>query len=90
MSLFALRGPISVRGDLAHIDLAVDAGRVWGRGFAALALAAISPALSLIALVDPGSGNISNCSALTEQARAPSHKTASAETPAPTPAPKGN
>jgi uncharacterized protein involved in outer membrane biogenesis len=83
LSLFALRGPISVRGDLAHPDLAVDAGRVGARGLAAVALAAINPVLSLIVLADPGSGKDSECNALTKQAQAPWHKTASAEKRAP-------
>ena len=71
MSLFALRGPIYLRGELAHPDLELDAGRVGGRGIAALALGAINPALSLIALADPGSGKDANCSALIKQAQAP-------------------
>lgn len=82
-SLFALRGPISVRGDFAHPDVAVDAGRMGARGVAALALAAINPFLSLIALADPGSGEASDCSALTRQTQAPWQRTASAEKRAP-------
>jgi AsmA protein len=83
LSLFALRGPISVRGDLAHPDLAVDAGRVGVRGLAAIVLAAINPVLSVIALADPGSGEVGDCNALAKQAQAPWHKTASAEKHAP-------
>ena len=67
LSLVALRGPISVRGDLAHPELAVDAGRVAARGFAALVLVAINPALALVALADPGSATDSNCRAITDR-----------------------
>jgi AsmA protein len=66
-SLLALRGPIYVRGDLAHPDLSVDAGRVAMRGLAAVALGAVNPALALVALVDPGSGKNSACNALDKQ-----------------------
>jgi AsmA protein len=83
LSLFALRGPIYVQGDLAHPDLAVDAGRMVARGVAALALGAISPALSIVALADPGSGKDSDCNALTTRVQAPWHKTTSAEKHAP-------
>jgi uncharacterized protein involved in outer membrane biogenesis len=89
-SLFALRGPIYVRGDLAQPDLSVDAGRVAVRDFAAVALAAISPALSLVALADPGSGRYSDCNALDKQAQAPWDKLASAEKHAFTAAPQGH
>jgi len=83
MSLFALRGPISVRGELSHPDLAFDTGRVGVQGLASLVLAAINPALSLITLADPGSAKESACNALTRQARAPWKGTASAERRAP-------
>jgi uncharacterized protein involved in outer membrane biogenesis len=79
LSLLALRGPIYVRGDLAHPDVAVDADRMGARGLAALALGAISPALSLLALADPGSREDSECNALTERVQAPWSKTTSAE-----------
>ena len=83
LSLFALRGPISVRGDWTRPDLAVDTGRVVLRGIAAVALGAINPALSLVALADPGSGTNSDCNALTKQTQAPWHKAASREKRAP-------
>jgi uncharacterized protein involved in outer membrane biogenesis len=83
MSLFALRGPISVRGDLSHPDLAFDTGRVAAQGLASLVLAAINPALSLITLADPGSAKESACNVLARQARAPWKRTASAEKRAP-------
>jgi AsmA protein len=79
LSLLALRGPIYVRGDLAHPDVAVDAGRMGAGGLAALALGAISPALSLVALADPGSREVSDCNALTERVQAPWSKATSAE-----------
>ena len=79
LSLFALRGPIYIRGDFAHPDLAFDVGRVGARGVAALLLAAVNPALALIALADPGSGLDSACNALTKQTQAPWRKMASAE-----------
>jgi hypothetical protein len=53
------------------------------RGVAALALGAISPALSIVALADPGSGKDSDCNALTTRVQAPWHKTTSAEKHAP-------
>jgi AsmA protein len=43
LSLLAMRGPIYVRGDLAHPDVAVDTARVGMRTLAALALGAINP-----------------------------------------------
>ena len=90
LSLFALRGPISVRGDLAHPDLAVDPSRVVTRGLAALALAAISPALSFVALADPGSAKDSDCNALTRLVQAPWHKTESVGKQAKMPTPQEN
>ena len=83
LSLFALRGPIHVRGDLANPDLAVDAGRVVARGLAALTLGAISPALSLVALADPGLGKDSDCNGLTKLVQAPWQKATLAEKHAP-------
>ena len=83
LSIFTLRGPISVRGDLAHPDVAFDAGHVVVQGLASLVLAAINPALSLIALADPGSESNSACNALAKQAHAPWRKTASSEKRAP-------
>lgn len=77
MSLFALRGPISVRGDLAHPEVAVDVGRVGARGVAALLLGAVNPALSLLALADPGSATDSDCNALSKRAPGPGRKPAS-------------
>ena len=83
ISLFALRGPISVQGELAHPDLAVDVGRVGARGVAALLLGAVNPALSLLALADPGAATDSDCTALTKHTRAPWSKTAPSDKRAP-------
>jgi uncharacterized protein involved in outer membrane biogenesis len=83
MSLFALRGPVSVRGELSHPDLSFDRGRVALQGLASLVLAAINPALSLITLADSGSAKENACNAFTRQARAPWKKTLSAENRAP-------
>jgi hypothetical protein len=66
-----MRGPIYVRGDLAHPDVAVDTARLGMRSLAALALGAINPALSVVALTDPASAKDSDCGALTSRARAP-------------------
>jgi uncharacterized protein involved in outer membrane biogenesis len=83
LSLFALRGPISLQGDWAQPQLSVDSGRAAVRGLAAIALAAINPALSLVALADPGSGKDSDCAALTQTTQAPWRKSVSVEKRAP-------
>ena len=82
-SLFALRGPITVRGELAHPELGFDAGLVAIQGLASIALAAINPALSLIALADTGSEKDNACNALTKQAQAPWRKATVGEKHAP-------
>ena len=83
MSLFALRGPISVRGDLTRPQMSVDAGRAVARGIAAAALVAINPLLALVPLADAGSGNDSNCLTLTRETQMPWRKVVAAERRAP-------
>jgi uncharacterized protein involved in outer membrane biogenesis len=71
MSLFALRGPITVRGELAHPQVSLDTSVTLMRGAAAVALAAINPLLALVPLADPGSGKDSDCTGLTQQTQSP-------------------
>ena len=82
-SLLAFKGPISVRGNLAAPELSVDTSRIAARGLAAAALAAINPALSLLALADTGSVKDSDCKALTIETQAPWRNTAVTQKRAP-------
>jgi len=80
-SLFALRGAITVHGQLGAPEVSVDTSRTAARGLAALALAAINPALALLPLADSGSGKDSDCVALTRQTQAPWRSTAVTQKP---------
>jgi hypothetical protein len=79
--LFALRGAITVHGQLGAPEVSVDTSRTAARGLAALALAAINPALALLPLADSGSGKDSDCVALTRQTQAPWRSTAVTQKP---------
>jgi AsmA protein len=70
-SLVALRAPIHVQGSFAHPRASLDKGRLAVRGFGALALGAVNPALALVPLVDAGRGSDHRCRRLIEEARMP-------------------
>ena len=68
-SLIALRGPIRIAGTFQHPQIRPEAGPLALRVGAAVALGVVlTPAASLLALVDLGGAKDSNCAALTDQA----------------------
>jgi len=69
-SIFSLRGPIRVGGTFKHPQVRPEAGPLALRVGAAVALGTLlTPAASLLALIDPGGAKDSNCGALVERAR---------------------
>jgi uncharacterized protein involved in outer membrane biogenesis len=70
-SIVALRGPIYVRGSLAHPDFKLDAGRVAARGAGAIILGIVNPLLVLLPLVETGPGMDSDCGRLIREAQEP-------------------
>ncbi|MDE2396449.1 MAG: AsmA family protein [Burkholderiales bacterium] len=68
-SLFALRGPIVVKGPFAHPSVRPDLGRIGARGAASVALAAIAPPLALVPFVQFGHTEDAPCASLVQAAR---------------------
>lgn len=70
VSLLALRGPIHIGGTFKDPKVMPEVAPVAARAGAAVALATlVTPLASLLALIDPGGGKDSNCSALIAQAK---------------------
>lgn len=63
-TLVTLRSPILVKGTIKQPRVTVEGGNLIARGGAAAALAILTPIASLLAFVEPGLGEDSNCAAL--------------------------
>ena len=68
-SPLALRTPLTMKGPLRHPKVRPKAGPLAARVGAALALGAINPALSLLALIETGPGKDAPCGELLAQAK---------------------
>lgn len=60
-SLFALRSPLRIEGNLKDPDISPDLGRIGLRGALALTLATITPPAALLATIEQGPGEDSGC-----------------------------
>lgn len=63
-SILSARTPIKIGGTLKEPDISVAAGGLIARGGAAVALALATPIASLLAFIEPGLGENSDCAAL--------------------------
>lgn len=72
VSLFSARSPIRITGTFRDPSVAPEAGPLLARGAIAAALGALAtPAAALLALVEPGGGEDSDCRALLSKAERP-------------------
>lgn len=70
VSLVALRPPIHVRGSFANPEVDLDKGKLTLRGFGAVALGAINPALALGPPIAANTADDSECRKLIAEAKA--------------------
>jgi uncharacterized protein involved in outer membrane biogenesis len=68
-SPLALRTPLDMKGPLRHPKVRPKAGPLAARAAAAVALGAINPALSLLALIETGPGKDAPCGELLAEAK---------------------
>jgi uncharacterized protein involved in outer membrane biogenesis len=89
VSLVALRGPIDIEGTFKHPKVRPELGQAALRAGVAVALGVLlTPAASLLALIDPGTGKNSNCAALISTAQRNVEKTEAKPPAKPAPAPE--
>ena len=67
--VFTLRSPLYVKGTFKHPDVGVEKGPLVMRAGAALALGAVNPLASLLALLVPSNNQPSPCPAMMQTAR---------------------
>jgi uncharacterized protein involved in outer membrane biogenesis len=68
-SLIALRTPINIKGPFKDPSVRPKAGPLAARAAAAAGLAAINPALAVLALIETGPGKDADCAKLLAEAR---------------------
>ncbi len=80
-SFFTVRSPLVITGTLKNPDIGVSTAGLLARGGAAAALAIAVPVAGLLAFIEPGLGEDSNCAQLLRQNATVQQGTAPAVTP---------
>ncbi len=91
MSVFSVRTPIRIRGSFAEPSLGVDKAALAARGAAALGLGLLlTPLASILAFIEPGLAEDSDCAALLATVQSPANVKTRDKVEAPPTAPQNS